>query len=161
LLLASNEYLCQELNIILIGATGCGKTYISNALGVNACQTGYRTRYIHLPELFAEFEAARIQEKYQALMKQYQKITLMILDEFLLIPLSDTEQRDLLELMKYRCGHSLTIFCPQFSIKGWHERLGRGALAALADSILDRIVPSAYTMVVQGDVSMRRRHSKR
>ena len=155
--LSSNEYLCQGLNVILIGATGCGKTYISNALGINACQAGYKTRYIRLPELFAEFEAARIQGKYQALMKQYQKITLMILDEFLLIPLSDTEQRDLLELMERRCGHSSTIFCSQFSIEGWHERLGGGALA---DSILDRIVPSAYTMVVQGDVSMRRRHSK-
>ena len=39
--LASNEYIRQGLNVILVGATGCGKTYISNALGVNACQSGY------------------------------------------------------------------------------------------------------------------------
>lgn len=152
--LSDNEYIRQSLNVILVGATGCGKTYISNALGVNACQSGYKVKYIRLPELFSEFEAARIQGKYQQLMKQHQKYALMILDEFLLVPATDTEQRDLLELMEYRCGRFSTIICSQFTPEGWHERLGGGALA---DSILDRIIPSAYTMVIDGDVSMRQR----
>lgn len=58
--LADNEYIRQIVNVILIGATGSGKTYISNALDVNACQSGYKTRYIRLPELFGELEAARV-----------------------------------------------------------------------------------------------------
>ena len=152
--LADNEYIRQSLNVILIGATGSGKTYISNALGVNACQSGYKTRYIRLPELFNEFEVARIQGTYKALMKQYQKYALMILDEFLLVPTSENEQRDLLELMELRCGRSSTVICSQFVPEGWHDRLGG---SALADSILDRIIPSAYTMIIEGDVSMRRR----
>ena len=154
--LADNEYIRQGLNVLLIGATGCGKTYISNALGVNACQANYKTRYIRLPDLFADFEAARIQGKYQALLKQYQKYALVILDEFLLIPTSETEQRDLLELVECRCGQSSTIICSQFMPEGWHERLGG---SAVADSILDRIIPSSYKMTIQGDVSMRQRKS--
>lgn len=152
--LADNEYIRKGLNVILIGATGSGKTYLANALGVNACQYGYKTRYIRLPELFSDLEAARIQGKYQQVMKQYQKYALVILDEFLLVPASDREQRDLLELMEYRCGQASTIFCSQFVPEGWHERLGG---SALADSILDRIIPSAYTMKIDGDVSMRQR----
>ncbi len=152
--LVDNEYIRQSLNVILIGATGCGKTFISNALGVNACQSGYKTRYIRLPELFSEIEAARIQGKYHQLMKQYQKYSLMILDEFLLVPATDSEQRDLLELMESRCGQSSTIICSQFVPEGWHQRLGG---SALADSILDRITPSSYTMKIDGDVSMRQR----
>ena len=56
--LADNDYIRQGLNVILIGATGSGKSFIANALGVNACQSGYKTRYIRLPELFSELEAA-------------------------------------------------------------------------------------------------------
>lgn len=96
----------------------------------------------------------QIQGKYHQVMKQFQKLPLVILDEFLLIPASDQEQRDLLELMEYRCGQVSTIFCSQFMPEGWHERLGG---SALADSILDRIIPSAYTMRIDGDVSMRQR----
>lgn len=152
--LADNEYIREGLNVILIGATGSGKTYLANALGVNACQYGYKTRYIRLPELFSDLEAARIQGKYHQVMKQYQKYALVILDEFLLVPASDREQRDLLGLMEYRCGQASTIFCSQFVPEGWHERLGG---SALADSILDRIIPSAYTMKIDGDISMRQR----
>lgn len=152
--LADNEYIRKGLNVILIGATGSGKTFIANALGVNACQSGYKTRYIRLPELFSELEAARIQGRYHQLMQQYQKYALVILDEFLLIPASEQDQRDLLELMEYRCGNASTIFCSQFVPEGWHERLGG---SAIADSILDRIIPSAYTMRIDGDVSMRQR----
>lgn len=153
--LSDNEYIRKGLNVILIGATGCGKTYIANALGINACQAGYKAKYVRLPELFSELEAARVQGRYQQAMKQYQKYAVVILDEFLLIPASDQEQRDLLELMEYRCGHFSTIFCSQFVPEGWHERLGG---SALADSILDRIVPSSYTMKIDGDISMRQRN---
>ena len=134
---------------IVVGRTGkAGKFHYY------ACQSGYKTRYIRLPELFSELEAARIQGKYHQVMKQFQKLPLVILDEFLLIPASEQEQRDLLELMEYRCGQVSTIFCSQFMPEGWHERLGG---SALADSILDRIIPSAYTMRIDGDVSMRQR----
>jgi len=152
--LADNEYIRQRLNVILVGATGCGKTYIANALGVNACQNGYKAMYFRLPELFSELEAARVQGKYQQLMMRFRKCPLMILDEFLLVPASETEQRDLLELAECRCGSSSLIVCSQIATEGWHERLGGGALA---DSILDRVVPAAYVMTIEGDVSMRRR----
>ncbi len=153
--LADNRYIQQAMNILLIGATGSGKTYIGNALGMNACQAGYKTKYIRLPELFAEFELARVQGKYLQLIKQYRKYALVILDEFLLIPTNEQEQRDLLEIMEYRCNQSATIFCSQFTPEGWHERLGGGALADAA--ILDRIISSAYTMTIGGSISMRQR----
>ncbi|ETA82086.1 IS21-like element helper ATPase IstB [Youngiibacter fragilis] len=152
--LAGNEYIRQGINVLIVGATGSGKTYISNALGVNACQSGYKTRYIRLPELFSEFEAARLQGKYQQMLKQYQKYSLLILDEFLLIPSSESEQKDLYELLESRCEKSSTIVCSQFLPEGWHERLGG---SVLAESILDRLTPNAHRLIIDGDVSMRQR----
>ena len=61
-------------------------------------------------------------------MKKYQKIPLLILDDFLLLSASDEEQRDLLELMEYRCGVASIILCSQFITEGWHERLGNSVV---------------------------------
>lgn len=152
--LAGNQYIEQGINVLIVGATGSGKTYISNALGVNACQSGYKTRYIRLPELYSEFEAARLQGRYQQMLKQYQKYSLLILDEFLLIPSSESEQKDLYELLESRCEKSSTIVCSQFLPEGWHERLGG---SVLAESILDRLTPKAHRLIIDGDVSMRQR----
>ena len=87
-------------------------------------------------------------------MKKCQTVRLLILDEFLLLPLAENQQRSLLELLERRCGQASTIFCSQFAITGWHEQLGGGAIA---DAILDRIVPGSNIMEIQGDVSMRQR----
>ena len=88
------------------------------------------------------------------LMKECQKVRLFILDELLLVPLSRDQQRSLLELLERRSDQSSTIFCSQYSFQGWHEQIGGGAIA---DAILDRIIPGAYKMEIQGDVSMRQR----
>ena len=154
--LGTNEYIRNHLNIILIGASGCGKTWLSCAFGVNACRARIKTKYIRLPELFSEFEAKRIQGQFRQYLKQLQKYDLLILDEFLLVAASPSERNDLLELMECRTNKKSTIFCSQWTKKGWHERLGGGPVA---DAILDRIDNSSYTIELQGN-SMREDYSK-
>ena len=154
--LGTNEYIRNHLNIILIGASGCGKTWFSCAFGVNACRDRLKTKYVRLPELFSEFEAKRIQGQFRPYLKQLQKYDLLILDEFLLVAASQSERNDLLELMESRTNRKSTIFCSQWTPAGWHERLGAGPVA---DAILDRIVNSSYTIELQGN-SMREDYSK-
>ena len=154
--LSTNDYLEHGLNIILIGASGCGKTWLSCAFGVNACINKYRAKYIRLPELFSEFEVHRIQGTYRTYLKNLQKYDLLILDEFLLSPTNESERADLLELMESRCNKKSTIFCSRWTPEGWHQRLGDGPIA---DAILDRIINSSYTIVLHGK-SMREEYSK-
>lgn len=152
--LAENLYIHEPRNVVLTGATGSGKSYIACALGNNACQAGFKVKYIRLPDLLTELELGKAQDTYRKTLKQYQSCDLLILDEWLLIPTTNSAQQDILELFERRYRTQATIFCSQFSTAGWHERLGGGALA---DSILDRILPKAHLISILGERSMRSR----
>ena len=122
--LSTNEYIQQKLNIILIGASGSGKTWISNAFGVNACMERYRVQYIRLPDLFQEIEEAKIQGHYKKYMKKLSKVDLLILDEFLLTTISECERNDLFEVIQSRTDKKSTIYCSQWAPEGWLGKLG-------------------------------------
>lgn len=151
--LASCAYIQEAHNVILLGATGAGKTYLACALGMAACREFYTVRYIRLPDLLVELAMARGEGTYREYMKKLKKVRLLILDEWLLYPLKENEARDVLELIESRTKAASTIFCSQFDVPGWHENLYD---PTLADAICDRIVYDSYVIRIEGD-SMRKR----
>ena len=150
--LASCSYIEKAHNVIILGATGTGKTYLACALGIAANRSFYASKYIRLPDLLVEIALARGDGSYRELMRKYKKIKLLILDEWLLYPLKESEARDLLELVEARSQIASTIFCSQFDVPGWHESL---ADPTLADAICDRIVYNSHTVTIKGE-SMRK-----
>jgi len=151
--LASCAYIPEYHNIILLGASGAGKTYLACALGMAACRSFYAVKYVRLPDLLAEFAIARGDGSYRQVMKKYKKASLLILDEWLLFPLKDSEARDVLEIVEARHKLASTVFCSQFDVAGWHLKIGE---STLADAICDRIVYDSYKITIEGD-SMRKR----
>ena len=152
--LSTNSYIDKKENIVIIGATGSGKTYLACALGNCACKDNRRTRYIRLPDLLVDFSLARDTLRYQSLLKSYARYDLLIIDEWLLTLPNEQAQQDILELMERRCGDKSTILCSQFTPESWHKRLGGGAVA---DAILDRVLSISTVIQVSGDKSMRTR----
>ncbi|HXZ94638.1 MAG TPA: IS21-like element helper ATPase IstB [Dehalococcoidia bacterium] len=152
--LATCNYIQERHNIIILGAAGAGKSYLGCAFGIAACRSFYAAKYIRLPELFNDLAVARGEGTFKKLLKEYKRISLLILDEWLLVPLSSQEARDLLEIVEARHKRASTIFISQFAPQGWHQRIGE---ATLADAILDRIVHDSYTICIEGKDSMRKK----
>lgn len=152
--LGTCNYIDERHNVIILGATGSGKTYLANALGVNAGRNFYTVRYVRLPDLLAELSIARAEGVYRKAIKSYRQVKLLILDEWLLYPLKESEARDLLEITEARYKKASSIFCSQFDIGGWHMKIGE---ATLADAICDRIVHDSFRLLIGGEDSMRKR----
>jgi len=150
--LATCNYIIEHHNIVILGATGNGKTYLANAFGVAANRHFYPVKYIRLPDLLAELAIARQDHTYQKVVRQYKQACLLILDEWLLFPLKETESRDVLDIVNYRHKRASTIFCSQFEPDEWHQKIGE---TTVADAICDRIVHDSYTILIEGE-SMRK-----
>lgn len=159
--LSTCRYIQEGHHIILEGASGNGKTYIACALGVAACRNFLKARYIRLPELLNDLVIARGEGTFKKLIRTYQKVDLLIIDEWLLKTLTTEQAMDLFEIIEARTRGGSTIFCTQFAPRGWYERIGTPEDGTVSEAIIDRIIHNSFEIMVEGKSSMRERHGIR
>lgn len=157
--LASCEFISEYRNLFITGATGCRKTYMACAFGMEACKRYYNTKYVRLPDLLIDLEIARSDGNYRKVMAKYANPLVLVIDEWLLLKLTAIEQKDIFELLHRRRKRSSTIFCSQYEFEEWYDQLG-GDASPLADAIVDRIAHDSYRINItsidpEHDISMR------
>jgi DNA replication protein DnaC len=153
--LISCDWIRQHQNIIITGPTGAGKTFLACALANKACREGYRTFYIRSPKLYYELAVSRGDGSYGQMINRLARTKILVIDDLGLAPMTDSERRDLLEVIEDRHGSASTIVTSQLPIENWHEHIGD---PTIADAILDRLIHNAHKIKMKGG-SMRRKHS--
>jgi DNA replication protein DnaC len=153
--LAHSEWVGRHLNLLVLGATGAGKSYLACALGRAACQADYTVRYVRTTRLLQTLELAHADGSYAELLHSLARIHLLIFDDWLRDPLSRAQARDLLEILDDRYGRSATMVVAQLPVTEWHSRIPD---PTLGDAILDRLIHTAYRLELKGE-SMRKLHS--
>ncbi|MCR9095691.1 MAG: IS21-like element helper ATPase IstB [bacterium] len=146
--LATCQWIDAHQNVVVTGATGVGKTYVACALAQQALRRGYKALYRRVPRLFDELALAHADGTYPRLLAKLAKVDVLVLDDWGLVPLGQSERRDLLEIIEDRYGARSTILTSQLPIEAWHDHVGE---ATIADAICDRLLHNAHRIALEGD----------
>lgn len=150
--LASGQWLSRKQNILLTGATGCGKTYLACALGRHLCRQGHSVYYFRLKSLLEECYQSHADGSYPKLLGKLAKSGLLIIDDWGLEPLTADQRSDLLEIIDQHYQKGSILLISQLPIEEWHRMIGD---ATHADAILDRLVHGSIKVNLAGE-SMRK-----
>jgi len=150
--LANSDWIRNGQNVLIVGATGTGKSYLACALGHQACRHGFSVRYFRLSRLLGELAIARADGSYPKLLQRLARTQLLLVDDFGMAPLDDFARRDLLEVLDDRYQRRATLVTSQTPTDHWHELIGD---PTFGDAILDRLLHNAHRITLKG-ASMRR-----
>ena len=151
--LAAGDWIDRKQNLLIVGPTGVGKSWIACALGHKACRDDRSVVYHRVPRLLEALALARGDGRHARLLKTISRVQLLILDDWGLAPLTGEQRRDLLEIMDDRHGRASTVVTSQLPVEHWHEVIGD---PTIADAVLDRLVHNAHRLLLKGE-SLRKR----
>jgi DNA replication protein DnaC len=147
----------QAHNVVLIGPTGAGKTYLAEAIGLQACKMGFSARKLRYKMLFEELNDARACGQLLKYLKQLQRTAVLIIDDFLMARASEEDLGYLLELLEERTQLGPVVLTTQYPVAQWHKLMPN---PTLADAICDRLAHTAIIITLGGE-SMRKAASKK
>ena len=154
MMVADCSFIQRAENLLINGATGCGKSYLACAIGRQACSFGYRTLYFGINRFFEKITDSKLDGTYVKLLNQIEKAHLLILDDFGLYPLDGVTRLALLQILEDRYGKKSVIITSQLPIAKWHQCIGE---STIADAIMDRLAVNAHRFELKGE-SLRKKN---
>jgi DNA replication protein DnaC len=150
--LASCRWIRDHRPVVVVGATGTGKTWLVCALGHQAAREGYSVQYTRLTRLLDGLATARVEGKLARELRRLARLDLLIIDDWGMTELTAAQRLDLMEVIDDRHDRRATLLASQIPVDRWHAVIGD---PTYADAILDRVVHQAYRLELAGE-SMRK-----
>ena len=150
--LAEAGWVAARHNIAVVGPTGVGKTFLACALANAALRRGHSALYLRASRMLDELAIARADGRLARLAASWSRVDVLVIDDFLLRPLSPDQAADTLEIIEDRAGLRSTILTSQLPIALWHDAMGE---PTIADAVLDRVLQHLHRVEIAGE-SMRR-----
>lgn len=146
--IADCSFIERSENLLITGATGCGKSFLACAIGRQACTFGYRTLYFGINRFLEKISSSKLDGSFIKLLNQIEKTHLLILDDFGLHPLDTITRLALLQILEDRYGKKSVIITSQLPIANWYEYIGE---STIADAIMDRLAVNAHRFDLKGE----------
>lgn len=154
--LAEGDWIRHGRNVLITGATGCGKTWLGCALAQQAARQGFTVLYTRSTRLLQELQVAHGDGSFGRRLAQLARLDLLVLDDLAIAPIAAQERQDLLELLDDRVGSRSTLITSQMPSSAWHQWLGE---PTIADAIMDRLMHASHSIALKGE-SLRRGSSQ-
>jgi DNA replication protein DnaC len=150
--LSTCDFIKAHNDVLILGKTGVGKSYIAQALGNCACRNHISTRYVVFADLLDELSVAADAGRINTELDTWIKPLFLIVDDWFLTQPNNQDVERLLKLVEKRMHIGSTVYCSQLHPEEWHDRIEE---KIIADAILDRIVNRSYLLSLEGE-SMRK-----
>lgn len=144
-------------HVFVLGPTGVGKSFIASALAQKACRDGYTAFYTGAAALFRDLAIARVDGSLRLLLARFSRIDVLVVDDWAMAPLTETERRDFWEICEDRYQRRSLILTSQLPVSRRHEQIGD---PTVADGILDRLVHNAHRIEMRGDSMRKKRRNQ-
>lgn len=155
--IADCGFIDRSENVLITGATGCGKSYLACAIGRQACSMGYKTLYLGMNRFLEKISLSKLDGTYIKMLNQLEKTHLLILDDFGIHPMDKITRLALLQILEDRYGKKSTLISSQLPVSNWHQYIGE---STIADAIMDRLAGNAHRFDLKGD-SLRRKKTEK
>ena len=157
LAIADCGFIERSENILITGATGCGKSYLACAIGRQACSFGFRTLYLGMSRFIEKITQTKLDGTFLKMLNQIEKTHLLILDDFGLHPMDKITRLALLQMLEDRYGRKSTLIASQLPVDKWHQYINE---VTIADAIMDRVAGNAHRFDLKGE-SLRNKKSEK